>query len=429
MGARASSSLPTTHLEMPSMATAQSGVTIYNSPANIPMGTIVAVPGASMMTASMTASSHDQVVRIAPRAAVTLHAEHYLWFVPSIAGSAPRPLTSSHALPKFMNWTNQNQQTMWCDNSTGAVFFKTTTHSGAVVFVFGRMNDVDGTAPTGVYEDSMSGLTWRTTGCMAETAPPGFTMIQTLGFNDSQRDQKTNGSGRTPGPSIEYVVARFAEDLQWLLQPPFASPNVKVSIYNKGPPLADDFLVAMPATSFSVTALPNIGREFHTFLTHIVTRLQHPGSLADITIFLPGSTWAAPHKREMLQGIFEQLPRILPKREACFPEDEDLCKLFAGFSMTHYGTSNPQNAAWNRDSEMHLAEPRPFENWFRHVIQSDMEGVGPVGYCGVLAASRRTVEHRPMGLYRRLLDALSVGPNPEAGHYVERVWATLLRPR
>lgn len=198
MGARASSSLPTTHLEMPSMATAQSGVTIYNSPANIPMGTIVAVPGenpalfmsSGSMIGSMTGSSHDQVVRIAPRAAVTLHAEHYLWFVPSIAGSAPRPLTSSHALPKFMNWTNQNQQTMWCDNSTGAVFFKTTTHSGAVVFVFGQMNDMtgdDGTAPTGVYVDSMSGLTWTSTGCnrsvygLVNTTPPGFTMTQSLG--------------------------------------------------------------------------------------------------------------------------------------------------------------------------------------------------------------------------------------------------------
>jgi hypothetical protein len=70
------------------------------------------------------------------------------------------------------------------------------------------------------------------------------------------------------------------------------------------------------------------------------------------------------------------------------------------------------------------AGPRPFEAWFEHVIQSDMEGIGPVGYCGVLAASRSTVQHRPIALYRRF----SVGPDLEAGHYVERVWATLLRP-
>ncbi len=196
MGASGSSSLPSMHLAVPVMATAQSGVTIYNSPANTPMGTIVAVPGenpalfmsSGSMIGSMTGSSHDQVVRIAPRAAVTLHAQYYLWFVPSIAGSAPWPLTTSHALPKFMNC--MNQQTMWCDNSTGAVFFKTTTHSGAVVFVFGQMNDMtgdDGTAPTGVYVDSMSGLTWTSTGCnrsvygLVNTTPPGFTMTQSLG--------------------------------------------------------------------------------------------------------------------------------------------------------------------------------------------------------------------------------------------------------
>ena len=228
--------------------------------------------------------------------------------------------------------------------------------------------------------------------------------------------------------SIEYVIARYAEDLDWLLQPPFASPDVKVSIYNKGPPLPEDFLVAMSTTSFSVTVLPNLGKEFHTFLTHIVTRLENPGSLADITIFLPGSTWAAGHKRRSLQDILGRLPRIAPKRESFLPGDEDLCRLFAGFALNHHCSTNPQNAALNSDSELHLAEPRPFENWFRHVIQSDMEGVGPVGFCGVLAASRRTVEHRPIELYRRLLDALSVGPNPEAGHYVERVWATLMRP-
>jgi hypothetical protein len=42
--------------------------------------------------------------------------------------------------------------------------------------------------------------------------------------------------------SIEYVIARYAEDLDWLLQPPFASPDVKVSIYNKGRRLQTIFL-------------------------------------------------------------------------------------------------------------------------------------------------------------------------------------------
>jgi hypothetical protein len=230
------------------------------------------------------------------------------------------------------------------------------------------------------------------------------------------------------GLSIEFVVARFAEDLDWLLQPTFTSPGVKVSIYNKGPSLPEAFLAAISATTFSMTTLPNLGREFHTFLTHIVTRLEDPGSLADITVFLPGSTWAAPHKRQMLQDILAHLPRILPKRDVCLPEDKDLCKTFAGFSMSHHSSRNPQNALCFSDGVLQPAEPRPFQTWFKHVIQTDMEGDGPVGYCGVLAASRRTVEHRPIALYRRLLDVLSVGPNPEAGHYVERVWATLMRP-
>lgn len=46
------------------------------------------------------------------------------------------------------------------------------------------------------------------------------------------------------------------------------SPGVRVSIYNKGPPLPAAFLAAAAGTSFSITALPNLGREFHTFLTH-----------------------------------------------------------------------------------------------------------------------------------------------------------------
>ncbi len=70
-------------------------------------------------------------------------------------------------------------------------------------------------------------------------------------------------------PDLEFVIARFNENTAWTSRLPG-----KVTIYNKG----DSDLP-------QATRLPNIGRESHTYLTHIVKNIRE---LAHCTIFCQG---------------------------------------------------------------------------------------------------------------------------------------------
>ena len=72
----------------------------------------------------------------------------------------------------------------------------------------------------------------------------------------------------------EIVVARYNENLAWLKNIP---KTIKITIYNKG---IDDI-------DFPFIKLPNIGRESHTYLYHII---QNYDNLADQTIFCQGDS-------------------------------------------------------------------------------------------------------------------------------------------
>jgi hypothetical protein len=69
----------------------------------------------------------------------------------------------------------------------------------------------------------------------------------------------------------EVVIAHYNEDLSWVAKE--ISPDVQVSLYSKSvnAPISTDAIV-----------LPNVGREGHTFLAHIVDRYD---TLAEWTVF------------------------------------------------------------------------------------------------------------------------------------------------
>jgi hypothetical protein len=73
---------------------------------------------------------------------------------------------------------------------------------------------------------------------------------------------------------IELVIARYNEDLSWLKKIP---KSIKITVYNKGNDNID----------FPFIKLPNIGRESHTYLYHIINNYD---KLADKTIFTQGDS-------------------------------------------------------------------------------------------------------------------------------------------
>lgn len=74
--------------------------------------------------------------------------------------------------------------------------------------------------------------------------------------------------------SFEVVIARHKEDLSWAVK---EFLRETVIVYNKGP---DD--LNLP-DNFKIIKLPNVGKEAHSFLFHIIANYQH---LADRILFL-----------------------------------------------------------------------------------------------------------------------------------------------
>ena len=78
---------------------------------------------------------------------------------------------------------------------------------------------------------------------------------------------------------LEIVVARYNEELDWLKKIP---KTFKITIYNKGL----DNIKNVPSTA-TIIKLPNIGRESHTYLYHII---ENYDKLADKTVFCQGDS-------------------------------------------------------------------------------------------------------------------------------------------
>jgi Protein of unknown function (DUF3431) len=92
---------------------------------------------------------------------------------------------------------------------------------------------------------------------------------------------------------VQLVIARYAEPLDWVRDFEF---NDDVLVYDK----SHTTLTGPRGHGYRSIRLPNVGREAHTFLWHI---LRHWDSLADITIFVPGGAGTMPHKRAKLDAI------------------------------------------------------------------------------------------------------------------------------
>jgi hypothetical protein len=95
----------------------------------------------------------------------------------------------------------------------------------------------------------------------------------------------------------EIVIARYNEDLSWLKKIP---KNIKITIYNKG---KDDIenMKNLKNLKYNIIKLPNIGRESHTYLYHIINNYD---KLADKTIFTQGeSTYHSPGFFDLLKYV------------------------------------------------------------------------------------------------------------------------------
>lgn len=189
--------------------------------------------------------------------------------------------------------------------------------------------------------------------------------------------------------SIECVIAHFNEDLHWVDD---IRDIAHISIYHKGTNPPENAII-----------LPNVGREAHTFLTHIVEQYD---TLADITLFLQGNP-------------YDHLP--------CDPHFKESCKHMVRLAEQHGITTNISYAPYSERGFVLNEYAYKYDNvygpWFERVFGITFPREGIFWYIGATMAVRKDkILTRPKVFYERLLQEVDHHHTPIEAHFFERSW-------
>ena len=185
-------------------------------------------------------------------------------------------------------------------------------------------------------------------------------------------------------PEREMVVAHYDEPIDWMFQ-----TDIPVWLYNKG----RDFplgLLSRPNTQ--VQKLPNVGRESHTYLTHIVNNYDR---LADLTFFVQGEPLVhSPDLLGRLKCDYEQ-PTTLTKH---YLEDSppaevksaDYRTVVHGFECNYGLVTHPGQFPFKKPSSEEWAQ----EIW-THVFDVSRPETLYYGYGNMYAVPRQCITVQP----------------------------------
>ena len=221
--------------------------------------------------------------------------------------------------------------------------------------------------------------------------------------------------------TVELVVARHAEDLGWLRRVP---KLIRVTVYNKGGAGPDH-----------AVALPNVGREAHTYLHHVVQRYDE---LADATVFCQGKPFDhVPDLHKILQRLVRlgnsggtASGRPIRTGGAC-PSSNALNDvtvrlrengfLWLGFLIDRddrAGSLLFQN--WTKNSGR---RPLSMDGFWKEFWNSSPPGEYVFYPGGNFVVTRDQVRCRPRSFYEKALEVS--GTFPDAAHCFERTWDTV----
>ncbi|RIV23700.1 DUF3431 domain-containing protein [Fibrisoma montanum] len=193
---------------------------------------------------------------------------------------------------------------------------------------------------------------------------------------------------------IELVVARYHEPLNWLRKVP---KTVQITVYDKHE--RDPYPGAVP--------LPNVGREAHTYLHHLVTRYD---SLAEWTVFCQGKPF------DHAYDFHHQLRAF-----AANPADIGSFRWLGHIIDTDDDQGERLFRQWSKNDDQRGLDIRGFH---RALFGSEGPGLYSFVLGAQFAVHRDVIRQRSVAFYERALE-LTV-TFPDAAHCFERTWDRVL---
>jgi Protein of unknown function (DUF3431) len=215
-------------------------------------------------------------------------------------------------------------------------------------------------------------------------------------------------------PPIELVISHFKEDTTWLQYAPFN--QFKQTIYHKGLARAHSL------------RLPNVGREGHTYLYHIINNYEN---LADVTIFLPGSCQDSPAHVNKKEKTRELVDLVMKTNDTVLlgpTMSQPIREAFYDFQLDEWEGTNADNSR-SQSTGLKPCPERPFGRWYDANFPPGTGDVRVVCFAGIFAVSRGDIRRHPKSFYEKLIKYVDDHPNPEAGHFLERAWGAVFAPK
>lgn len=206
------------------------------------------------------------------------------------------------------------------------------------------------------------------------------------------------------------VIAHYRENLDWMND--FDLSAFNVTIYTK----YDQTTVK---NGFRCIHLPNIGRDAHTFLYHIV---QNYDNLPEIVCMTQSGLLnnKVKHERKfnqfkyMIENYNNTTFKGIISNGMAYNEN------IYNFTLDSYKGVTDEN---NDDSILTPSSIRPYGKWLEQYVNIKPTDVFCLSF--IFAVSKERILRYPKSIYENLLHDLShYGNSPEVAHYMERaLWA------
>jgi hypothetical protein len=254
---------------------------------------------------------------------------------------------------------------------------------------------------------------------------------------------------------IEIIIARYNEDLDWLKKIP---KEFKITIYNKG----QDDIENIPPNA-TIIKLPNIGRESHTYLYHII---ENYDKLADKTIFCQGdSIFHSPDFLKLLKNT-KYFEPIQPLSAYYWPDGKEPhyffnppkptlektknlwikgCRVHVEYLDNDYVTKYPYyyyedayTKFINKNKLVYNVNNMLKFNVERFQLKNvDLEKLIPICYSGLFCVNKEVIRENTVDFYNNIMSILIYdvrenfinGKNLDHGLFLEKLWLLIFNYR
>lgn len=237
-------------------------------------------------------------------------------------------------------------------------------------------------------------------------------------------------------PDHTFVIAKYKEDVSWTRYLPG-----KVIIYNKGSPMS----VSDPTGKIQIINLPNIGREGHTYLYHIIYNYT---KLSKRTTFLQGDPFDhSPHLLELtcMEDDYEDVQSLsvwyLNNMEKCIPAKDIIRKNYKTLNGAYYSTYKVEKSGETIGDVgyMHiLVEYDRINQSGRNIIDHFLDRCGlsmkirdkyTMIFSALFSAKKENIRKNSLSDYKSILVELLKNDihGGREGYVLERCWYELLK--